>query len=134
MVLSSSFYCSACGAANSIQATTCFACGESLQAPTDGAIASSPTSPTGNLTPNYLLKQRYRIINQLGQGGFGAIYKAEDIELGNRHVAVKEMSQGGLRPREITDATEAFKREALLLASSLTMRTGRLHDFFASLL
>jgi serine/threonine protein kinase len=46
-----------------------------------------------------LLKERYRIINQIGQGGQATIYKGEDTELGNRLVAIKEMSQDGLSPR-----------------------------------
>ena len=63
-----------------------------------------------------LLRQRYRIVSQVGQGGFGAVYKAEDSEFGNRLVAVKEMSQKGLNAQEIIEAAGAFKREALLLA------------------
>jgi hypothetical protein len=43
-----------------------------------------------------LLKQRYHILGKVGEGGFGAIYKAEDTEFDNRLVAVKEMSEDGL--------------------------------------
>src|SRR5947207_1575041 len=78
-----------------------------------------------------LLKQRYRILNQVGTGGFGAVYKAEDTALGNRLVAVKEMSQSHLTPQELPKATEAFKREALLLASLNAPNLPHIYDYFS---
>jgi tetratricopeptide (TPR) repeat protein len=83
------------------------------------------------LTPNHLLNQRYRILSQLGKGGFGAIYKAEDAQLGNRLLAVKEMSQSGLSPQEIIETTENFKREALLLASLKHPNLPSIYDHFS---
>ncbi len=114
MVISSHFYCATCGTDNPPQAAFCFACGKPLQA---SAVKANPNSCTGLLVANSLLHGRYYIISQVGKGGFGAVYKTEDILLGNRLVAVKEMSQSGLSPQEIATATDAFKREALLLAS-----------------
>src|SRR6266704_6174323 len=113
MAISSPFFCDSCGAANRPQAVFCYACGQPLQ--TQGGKISGPT--TGLLVYNHLLKQRYRIISQVGKGGFGAVYKAVDLQFGNRPVAIKEMSQSSLSTQELVEATEAFKREALLLAS-----------------
>jgi len=45
----------------------------------------------------------------------GVVYKAEDRLFQNRPVAVKEMNQHGLSPRELIEAIEAFEREAYLL-------------------
>jgi len=46
----------------------------------------------------------------------GAVYKAEDTQLGNRFVAIKEMSQSGLSQQEVKEAADAFKQEAIILA------------------
>jgi serine/threonine protein kinase len=77
-----------------------------------------------------MLKQRYRIIGQIGKGGFGAVYKAMDTQFGNRFVAIKEMSQSGLSHQELIEATDAFKREALLLASLTHPNLPRIYDQF----
>jgi serine/threonine protein kinase len=119
LMVSSPIFCPVCGAANAFSATTCFACGHTLQAP-----APAQTQAT-------LLKHRYALLNRLGQGGMGSVYKAEDTELGNRLVAIKEMSQKGLNQQEAVEATDAFKREALLLAGLMHPNLPRIYDHFS---
>src|SRR6266487_2456283 len=91
-------FCDVCGAANRPEARFCFSCGERLRGGVPAVPGVVENSPAGGplLTLGTSLRQRYRILCQLGQGGFGAVYKAEDSEFGNRLVAVKEMSQKGL--------------------------------------
>src|SRR5436305_2364629 len=111
-MMPSSVTCNNCGAANQPQAAYCRSCGHSLQ-------AVKPTiyhSATGQLLANILLKQRYRIIAPVGKGGMGAVYRAEDTQLGNRQIALKEMSQSSLNPQEQKDAADAFRQEAIILA------------------
>lgn len=82
------------------------------------------------LATNFMLKQRYRIIAKVGEGGFGAVYQAEDSEFGDRMVAVKEMSEEGLSPEEIVEASGSFKREAFLLANLVHPNLPSIYDYF----
>jgi ribosomal protein L40E len=79
-------YCASCGAANPLDATSCFACGH----PDLVATSLTASPPPGVLSPTTLLKQRYRLLAQIGKGGFGAVYKAEDTQPGDRQAASME--------------------------------------------
>ncbi len=57
-----------------------------------------------------VLHDRYRIVNELGHGGMGAVYEAIDLHENNTHVAIKQML-----PRDL-DLREAFEREADILS------------------
>jgi len=122
-VSSSTLFCATCGAANNLQAAACFACGQSLTAP--------PVSEQA--APQRLLKQRYLLIGQIGQGGFGAVYKAADTGFNNRLVAVKEASQNGngMHEQEPLSAIEAFKQEAQMLAGLMHPNLPRIYDHFS---
>jgi len=85
-----------------------------------------------NLAPGSLLIGRYRILSLAGAGGMGAVYKAADTQLGDRPVALKELSESGLTPVELAEATEAFKREALLLAELHHPGLPSIHDHFTT--
>ena len=88
------------------------------------------SSSTGLLTSSHQLKQRYAIRGRIGQGGMGAVYKAEDTLFHNRLVAVKEMSQSGLSAQEVSDAVKAFKSEAHMLAGLDHRSLPKIHDYF----
>src|SRR6266581_1829375 len=146
------YYCDNCGAANHPQATARFACGWVLQTTATAPASSQPPTPVavqliqaaaqqamipiakafnGALAPGYLLKQRYRIIGQVGKGGFGAVYKATDIRSNNRLLAVKEVNPSGQNPQGIAEATAAFKREALLLTGLAHQSLPHIYDHFS---
>jgi serine/threonine protein kinase len=83
------------------------------------------------LTIGETLQNRYRIVFQLGQGGMGAVYRAEDVRL-NVPVAVKEMlPQPGLKPKALDQLRQQFLEEARVLARLDHPGLVRVTDFFS---
>jgi len=82
------------------------------------------------LTPGTILQNRYRIVRQVGGGGMGTVYLAEDLRLPGRRCAVKEMSPAFLSPHDQAWAVPAFQREAHLLASLNHPNLAAVTDFF----
>jgi eukaryotic-like serine/threonine-protein kinase len=76
---------------------------------------SSGFSRTGRLVPHRMLGKRFEIVDLLGEGGMGAVYKARDCEL-DRMVALKI-----IRPELAVNAQilARFKQE-LILARRIT--------------
>src|SRR5260221_7504220 len=119
-----STYCDECGASNPLQATYCFACHTALQPPAPSPLLPVHTASAnaamllretrgGLLPPSYLLHARYSIVSQIGTGGFGAVYQAQDTLFTHRLVAIKEISQDRLSPPALAEAPAALERGGL---------------------
>jgi hypothetical protein len=124
--------CAHCGFDNAEDQEFCSECGMLLRgtatAVAAGALAGAGGQPdTVPLAPGTLLSNdRYRIIGQVGKGGFGAVYKVADTALGGRALAVKEM----INQSNAQEATDAFKREALMLAALQYPALPRIYEHF----
>ncbi|NJN86368.1 MAG: protein kinase [Leptolyngbyaceae cyanobacterium SL_7_1] len=79
-----------------------------------------------------LLRDRYRVIQQLGHGGFGATFLAQDELLpGNPHCVIKQLRPAASSPHVLQMARELFKREAKTLGKiGNHPQVPRLLDYF----
>ena len=134
-MLPANLSCSNCGAANPPSSVSCLDCGLSLKItkpllPEPETVPSAVTATTAHLKPNQLFVRRYRIVSQVGTGGFGAVYKAVDTLQSNRLVAVKEIGLSGLTSQQIIEATDAFNREVILLSDLKHPHIPRIYSQF----
>ena len=113
-------YCNQCGAENSDTARFCSGCGKPVTA---GASGST-------LALQSLLNNQYLVLKQLGQGGMGAVYLAQDQAVFNRFCVVKEMLPYFTTPAERQQAEQNFEREARLLASLRNSHIPQVYAYF----
>ncbi|GHO63192.1 hypothetical protein KSC_020840 [Ktedonobacter sp. SOSP1-52] len=118
-------FCPHCGAQNVDSEQFCLSCGYAFLSTT---VVPDPSLLTGQLPTQTFLKQRYRVLQVVGQGGMGAVYLAQDTSLGDRLVAVKEMSQ--TNGQQSQEAVESFKHEAHLLAGLQHPNLPSIYDYF----
>lgn len=71
---------------------------------------------TGRLDRRTVLNNRYMILQTVGQGGMGAVYKAQDMKR-RSIVAIKEMSLSMVPPDEQERALRNFETEAKMLGN-----------------
>jgi len=82
--------------------------------------------------PGEELRGRYRIREQIGQGGMGSIYLAEDLRLEGRLCALKEVEYDRALPENIVkEARDQFLREATVLARLDHPNLPKVSDFFS---
>lgn len=96
--------------ANSLGNRFCIHCGEPLP-----------------LLQGQTIENRYRIVRQLGQGGFGRTYLAEDLNRSQQACALKEFAPQVEKPEDINKAKELFEREANVLKALQHPQIPRFH-------
>ncbi|MEZ4677896.1 MAG: serine/threonine-protein kinase [Caldilineaceae bacterium] len=88
------------------------------------------------LDPSTVLRNRYEILELVGQGGMGAVYRASDRRLEGRICAVKEilphLSENSTSEAELEQLTEQFRTEASILARLDHPHLPKVSDYFAN--
>ena len=125
--------CPSCREANPDDSRYCRRCGaplphsyETLPYPPPSGEKHPATPPPAapHFPPGSAFGKRYRIIEEVGSGGMGRVYKAEDKELGTT-VALKM-----IRPELAADPDiiDRFKKEIVLARSISHDNVVRIHD------
>ncbi|HEY9603469.1 MAG TPA: serine/threonine-protein kinase [Allocoleopsis sp.] len=97
------FYCTK-GHENPPGSRFCVQCGEQLVQPGNQGIQAGQ-----------MLGGRYRVVRELGHGGFGRTYLAEDLNRFNEHCVLKEFAPQVQGTYALQKAEELFAREAGVL-------------------
>lgn len=85
-----------------------------------------------SLQNGQILHNRYKIREQIGQGGTGSIYLADDTRLEGRLCALKEVEHNQALPTQVFEqAREQFFREASVLARLDHPNLPKVSDFFS---
>ena len=130
-------FCSNCGKSTGIGDPFCGECGvpqktAATQTPIPARPVAPMTAPSGvqHLPAGVLLADRYQVIQRIGGGGMGSVYKAADRNLAGRIVAVKEMMEMFSDPNTRAKAIEDFRRESELLAGLEHPSIPTIYDYF----
>jgi serine/threonine protein kinase len=101
--------CAQCGLANQSDARFCARCGAGL----DVVIESDRSAYNTPVAPGTIFEGKYQVLEEIGRGGMGVVYKGQDLSLG-RMVAIKVLPEQFNTDDEVI---QRFKKEARAMAS-----------------
>lgn len=100
------------------------------------ATPPAATTVQSILETDTVLRGRYKILELVGQGGMGAVYKAQDLRLDGRICAVKEvlpsLTDSALSTEEAAQMSEQFRIEASTLSRLDHPNLPKVSDYFAA--
>jgi Tol biopolymer transport system component/predicted Ser/Thr protein kinase len=99
--------CAKCGTKNTSDSQFCKKCGTPLPESKNGGITHTLEAPKEELTRGTIFAERYEIIEELGRGGMGSVYRVEDLRL-KQEIALKL-----IKPEIVMDkkTIERFRNE-----------------------
>jgi serine/threonine protein kinase len=106
---------------------------ENAPATTTAVTTSETDGKKPGLKPlpeSELLSGRYKIIRKIGGGGMGAVYLAQDQNLGGVERAVKEMVQSSIEEEQQRKAIDDFRRESVILSTLDHPSIPTIYDYF----
>jgi len=84
------------------------------------------------LPPGSILRSRYKILEMVGKGGMGSVYKAEDLLLKGRFCAIKEVIPTLAHdPKAVEELKRQFYQEASILARLDHPNLPKVSDYFS---
>src|SRR4030067_2281014 len=81
---------------------------------------------------NRLLKNRYEILDVIGRGGVGCVYKVADRRQAGKLCAAKELRVGSLPKDKMEESLTQFQTEARILARLTHPNLPKVHDYFTA--
>ena len=101
--------CAQCGLANQNDARFCARCGAGL----DIVIEQDRSAYSTPVAPGTIFEGKYQVLEEIGRGGMGVVYKGQDLSLG-RMVAIKVLPEQFNTDDEVI---QRFKKEARAMAA-----------------
>jgi serine/threonine protein kinase/tetratricopeptide (TPR) repeat protein len=119
-----SIKCPKCHHENPDNTIFCGKCGFQFSAPEKIEVTETMEAPKEELTTGSTFTNRYQIIEELGKGGMGRVYKAYDTEIKEK-IALKLLKSEIAANEEII---ERFKNEIKTARQIVHKNVGRMYD------